>query len=62
MNNLPAHLKQPRNSLHGVALEANVRALEAHYDREELAHKTPIRCFSHNPSVNSSLKHLRKTP
>ena len=62
MNDLPARPEQPRNPLHGVTLEAIVRALEAHYGWEELAHKFPIRCFSHNPSVISSLKFLRKTP
>mgnify|MGYP006193634257 CR=1 FL=1 len=39
-----------------------VRALEAHYGWEELARQIPIRCFSHDPSVSSSLKFLRKTP
>ena len=57
-----ASADQPRNPLHGVTLEAIVRALEAHYGWEELARKIPIRCFSHDPSVNSSLKFLRKTP
>ena len=57
-----ASADQPRNSLHGVTLEAIVRALEAHYGWEELARKIPLRCFSHDPSVNSSLKFLRKTP
>ena len=57
-----AHTEQPRNPLHGVTLEAIVRALEAHYGWEELARKIPIRCFSHDPSVSSSLKFLRKTP
>ena len=57
-----ADTKQPRNPLHGVTLEAIVRALEAHYGWEELARKIPIRCFSHDPSVSSSLKFLRKTP
>lgn len=62
MNDLPARPEQPRNPLHGLTLEAIVRALEAHYGWEELAHKIQIRCFSHEPSVNSSLKFLRKTP
>lgn len=62
MNDLPARPEQPRNPLHGVTLEAIVRALEAHYGWEELAHRIPIRCFSHDPSVTSSLKFLRKTP
>lgn len=62
MNVLPVPPEQPRNPLHGLTLEAIVRALEAHYGWEELAHMIPIRCFSHDPSVNSSLKFLRKTP
>jgi uncharacterized protein (DUF2132 family) len=43
-------------------LEAIVRALEAHYGWAELAVRIPVRCFTHDPSVNSSLKFLRKTP
>jgi uncharacterized protein (DUF2132 family) len=39
-----------------------VRALEAHYGWEELGQRIAIRCFTHEPSVNSSLKFLRKTP
>jgi uncharacterized protein (DUF2132 family) len=62
MNDPSARTDQPRNPLHGVALEAIVRALEAHYGWEALARKIPIRCFSHDPSVSSSLKFLRKTP
>ena len=57
-----ARTEQPRNPLHGVTLEAIVRALEAHYGWEALARQIPIRCFSHDPSVSSSLKFLRKTP
>lgn len=48
--------------MHGVTLEAMVRALEAHYGWAELAMRIPLRCFTHDPSVNSSLKLLRKTP
>jgi uncharacterized protein (DUF2132 family) len=55
----PAH---PRDPLHGVTLEAIVRALEAHFGWAELAVRIPVRCFTHDPSVNSSLKFLRKTP
>lgn len=57
-----ARSAQPRNLLHGVTLEAIVRALEAHYGWAELAVRMPVRCFTHEPSVNSSLKFLRKTP
>jgi uncharacterized protein (DUF2132 family) len=53
---------QPRNPLHGVTLEAVLTALAAHYGWEELGRCIPVRCFTHEPSVKSSLKFLRKTP
>lgn len=52
---------QPRNPLHGVTLEALLRELQAHYGWAELGQRIPIRCFTHEPSVASSLKFLRKT-
>jgi uncharacterized protein (DUF2132 family) len=48
--------------LHGVTLEAMVTALEAHFGWAELAERIPVRCFSNDPSITSSLKFLRKTP
>ncbi|KAB2905989.1 MAG: DUF2132 domain-containing protein [Burkholderiaceae bacterium] len=62
MHEAPPHTAQPRNPLHGVTLEAIVRALEAHYGWAGLAQRIPLRCFSQDPSVSSSLKFLRKTP
>lgn len=53
---------QPRNPLHGLTLESIVTALAAHYGWEGLAQRIPVRCFSSDPSVASSLKFLRKTP
>jgi len=53
---------QPRNPLHGLTLEAILTALVAHYGWAGLAERIPVRCFSHEPSINSSLKFLRKTP
>jgi uncharacterized protein (DUF2132 family) len=53
---------QPRNPLHGLTLEAIVTALVAHYGWPGLAERITLHCFSHEPSVNSSLKFLRKTP
>lgn len=58
----PTPEQQPRNPLHGMTLEAMVRALEAHYGWADLAQRIPVRCFTHDPSVASSLKFLRKTP
>lgn len=58
----PSAPAQPRNPLHGLTLEAIVTALAAHYGWPGLAERIPLRCFSHEPSVASSLKFLRKTP
>lgn len=54
--------QQPNNPLHGITLENILTSLEAHYGWEELGYRIDIRCFTHNPSVKSSLKFLRKTP
>jgi len=53
---------QPRNPLHGLTLEAIVTALVARYGWAELGARIPIRCFTADPSISSSLKFLRKTP
>jgi uncharacterized protein (DUF2132 family) len=53
---------QPRNPLHGLTLEFIVTALVAHYGWVGLSERIPVRCFSSDPSVGSSLKFLRKTP
>lgn len=55
-------VSQARNPLHGITLEAMVTALAAHYGWPGLAQRIPVRCFSLDPSVKSSLKFLRKTP
>lgn len=62
MKDQPLPQAQPRNPLHGVTLEAIVRALEAQYGWSELARRVPIRCFAQDPSIKSSLTFLRKTP
>ncbi len=60
---LAAHpAPQARNPLHGLTLEAIVTALAAHYGWPGLAQRMPVRCFTSDPSVASSLKFLRKTP
>ena len=58
----PQKPQQARNPLHGLTLEAILTALQAHYGWEELGRLVPIRCFTLEPSVSSSLKFLRKTP
>jgi uncharacterized protein (DUF2132 family) len=59
---MPPSPAQPRNPLHGMTLEAIVTQLADHYGWEELGQRIPVRCFTHDPSVASSLKFLRKTP
>ena len=48
--------------LHGVTLEAIVTELAAGIGWDAMAAAVPVRCFSHNPSISSSLKFLRRTP
>ena len=50
------------DSLHGKTLEMIVKHLVEMYGWEELSKLIPINCFKSNPSINSSLKFLRKTP
>ena len=56
---LPA---QPRNPLHGLTLERILTELVAHFGWPGLAERIPVRCFTSEPSIASSLKFLRKTP
>ena len=62
MNDATPTQEQPGNPLHGLTLEAIVRELEAYFGWVELGERIPVRCFTQDPSVNSSLKFLRKTP
>jgi uncharacterized protein (DUF2132 family) len=55
-------LEQPNNPLHGVKLADILDFLVKKYGWEELSLKVRINCFKSNPSINSSLKFLRKTP
>jgi uncharacterized protein (DUF2132 family) len=48
--------------LHGVTLKDLLTNLVDAYGWEELGRLVPIRCFTNNPSISSSLKFLRKTP
>jgi uncharacterized protein (DUF2132 family) len=48
--------------LHGITLERIVTELVAHFGWEDLGQHIRINCFNSNPSIQSSLKFLRKTP
>lgn len=47
--------------LHGKSLKEIVTQLIAFYGFDTLAELININCFKENPSLNSSLKFLRKT-
>jgi uncharacterized protein (DUF2132 family) len=51
----------PNDPLHGVTLEKMLVFLVEHYGWEELGRRICIRCFNSDPSIQSSLKFLRKT-
>ena len=53
---------QPRNPLHGLTLEALLTALVAYYGWPGLGERIPVRCFQSDPSIQSSLAFLRRTP
>lgn len=54
--------EQPNNPLHGITLKEIVTKLEDRYGWEGLASRIRVNCFMKNPTLNSSLKLLRKTP
>ena len=55
-------MEQKNNPLHGKKLEQIIRDLQGHYGWEYMGYQINIRCFTHNPSVKSSLHFLRRTP
>ncbi|MGL6111942.1 MAG: VF530 family DNA-binding protein [Rubrivivax sp.] len=52
----------PRDPLHGLTLQAMLEALVAHFGWDGLGQRIRLQCFTHEPSIGSSLKFLRKTP
>ena len=54
--------EQANNPLHGKTLEVILRGLVDQYGWEELGYRIRIKCFTDNPSIQSSLKFLRTTP
>ena len=50
-----------QDPLHGITLKTIVTELYEKYGWEILGQKINIKCFTDNPSINSSLKFLRKT-
>ncbi|MDE0935697.1 MAG: VF530 family protein [Mariniblastus sp.] len=54
--------EQPNNPLHGVKLKDMLETLVEALGWESLGLRINIRCFNYEPSINSSLKFLRRTP
>jgi uncharacterized protein (DUF2132 family) len=54
--------QKANDPLHGLTLEQLLTELVAHFGWEELGRRVPVRCFTHDPSVKSSLTFLRQTP
>jgi uncharacterized protein (DUF2132 family) len=54
--------QKSNDPLHGKTLELIVNSLVDYYGWEQLSTHINIKCFTNNPSVQSSLKFLRKTP
>ncbi len=52
--------EQPNNPMHGVKLKDVLIYLVDEYGWEELGRRININCFKSNPTMNSSLKFLRK--
>ena len=55
-------IPQPGNPLHGITLERMLIELVENLGWEAMGATLPIRCFTHEPSIASSLKFLRRTP
>ncbi|MBE0615237.1 MAG: DUF2132 domain-containing protein [Burkholderiales bacterium] len=53
---------QINNPLHGITLEKLLSELVETLGWEEMGRRVSIRCFTHDPSLTSSLRFLRRTP
>ncbi len=51
-----------KDPLHGVTLERILHRLVEHYGWQEMGDVIPIQCFRYDPTIQSSLKFLRRTP
>ena len=51
-----------KDPLHGKTLQIILNELLDFYGWEQMGNMIPIRCFTHDPSIKSSLAFLRRTP
>jgi uncharacterized protein (DUF2132 family) len=59
---MPTAQVHPRDPLYGITLKDIVTHLVEKHGWEAMGRRIAIRCFLFDPSINSSLKFLRKTP
>jgi len=61
--NMDANKKTVKTpSLDGITLETIITRLSENMGWEAMGTAVPVRCFTHDPSIKSSLKFLRRTP
>jgi uncharacterized protein (DUF2132 family) len=58
----PAARSHPNDPLHGLTLKEILTQLHAQYGWHGLGEVIRIRCFTHDPSMGSSLAFLRRQP
>jgi uncharacterized protein (DUF2132 family) len=54
--------KESNDPLHSTTLEMILNRLVEKHGWNELGDRIPIKCFTNDPSIKSSLKFLRRTP
>jgi uncharacterized protein (DUF2132 family) len=54
--------EHPSDPLHGMTLAMILNSLVERYGWDELGKRVPIRSFTNEPSIKSSLTFLRRTP
>lgn len=59
---MDTNIQSGRPPLEGITLESIVTYLAENMGWQAMGDAVPLRCFTHDPSVKSSLKFLRKTP
>jgi uncharacterized protein (DUF2132 family) len=55
-------MSDQKQNLDGLTLEMIVTRLSENMGWAAMAEAIPVRCFTHDPSIKSSLKFLRRTP
>lgn len=53
---------QPANPLHGITLQQMLTVLADGMGWAAMGQAVPVRCFTHDPGMASSLRFLRRTP